>query len=259
MCWKQKPPPVVVGNKVALLFGINNYPGGSDNDLNGCINDINDVAAKLNSLYPSAWTIELFKDSEVTKFAFRNSIKNQIVAMKSGDLLLIAYSGHGTQVNDPHHDEDDGYDEALYLYDGVFTDDEFNSILQLIPDGAKVIIGLDSCFSGTATRLYDKGYLKAKYIPGKIRKSLKRRKKYLKSDIMKWVVFSGCQEDQTSADAYIAGRYNGAFTWAWLKTIDKSISYNTWCQATINKLDPEFDQVPTIEGDCNLRKMTIFT
>ena len=258
MCWKKKPPPAVAGDKVALLFGINNYPG-SGNDLNGCINDINDVADKLQELYPNEFTILLWQDSDVTCSMFRNTIKNQIVAMRSGDTLLIHFSGHGTQVTDPHHDEDDGYDEALYLYDGVFTDDEFNSILQLIPEGAKVIIALDSCFSGTATRLYNKGYCKSKYIPGKIRKSLKRRKKYLKSDVMKWVVFSGCQEDQTSADAYINNRYNGAFTWAWLKTIDKAISYNTWCQATINKLDPEFDQIPTIEGDCNLRKMTIFT
>lgn len=258
MCFKKRPPVIITGNKVALLWGINNYPGAA-NDLNGCLNDIHDVRDKLNELYPGEWNINTFEDNQVTCSMFRNTIKNQIVSMRSGDLLLIHYSGHGTKVNDPHYDEADGYDEALYLYDGAFTDDQFNEVLQLIPAGAKVIIALDSCFSGGATKLLGGVYQKAKYIPTQKVKSLKRRKKYLKSDVMKWVVFSGCQENQTSSDAYIDGRYNGAFTWSWLKAIDKAISYNTWCVSTANKLDPEFDQVPTIEGDFDLRKLTIFT
>jgi len=259
MCFKRKPPIVpIIGNKVALLFGINNYPGSS-NDLNGCLNDIADVEKKLNELYPSEWSIKKFSDSQVTRSVFRNEIKNQIVSMISGQILLIHYSGHGSNVQDQNYDEADGYDETLYLYDGNFTDDEFNSILQLIPEGVKVIIALDSCFSGSATRLYSETYQKAKYIPNPDIKSFKRRKKYLKSDSMKWVVFSGCQENQTSADAFINNRYNGAFTWAWLKSMDKAISYNSWSLSTALKLTPQFEQIPTIEGNETLRKEIIFT
>eukprot|EP00913_Durusdinium_trenchii_P021215 g19928.t1 len=32
-------------------------------------------------------------------------------------------------------------------------------------------------------------------------------------------VFSGCQDDQTSADAHVEGIYQGAFTWALLKAL----------------------------------------
>ena len=82
MCFKRKPPIVpIIGNKVALLFGINNYPGSS-NDLNGCLNDIADVEKKLNELYPSEWSIKKFSDSQVTRSVFRNEIKNQIRRMR---------------------------------------------------------------------------------------------------------------------------------------------------------------------------------
>jgi hypothetical protein len=256
MCFKKKPPIVNV-NRQLLSFVINNYPG-TGNDLNGCINDQNDLIDKLDEL-GYAFAIQAFQDAQVTRAIFRNTIKNYIVGMKAGDLLLIQYSGHGTQVRDIHGDEDDPYDEALYLYDGAFTDDEFNEVLQLIPDGAKVIIALDSCFSGGATRLFTDFYAKAKYVPTQKIKSLKRRKKYLKRDVMKWVVFSGCSENQTSADAYINGRYNGAFTWGWLKSMETNISYNTHLQSTALKLEPQFEQIPTIEGDDAIRKQILFT
>lgn len=244
MCFKKKPP-IPHGNKTALLFAINNYPG-SGNDLNGCLNDQEDLAKKLPD-----FNIFKFKDSEVTKSNFRNTVKNYIVGMHSGDILLVHYSGHGTQV--PSATEADGYNEALYLYDGAFEDDEFNEILQLIPDGAKVIIALDSCFSGTATRLHNPRYEKARYYPTQERKSLKRAKIYLKSDLMKWVVFSGCQENQTSADAFIDGRYRGAFSYAWLKTMDRGKTYQQWADDTIYELYKlKFEQVPTLEGDTNL-------
>lgn len=32
-------------------------------------------------------------------------------------------------------------------------------------------------------------------------------------------VFSGCQDDQTSADAHVDGIYQGAFTWALIKAL----------------------------------------
>jgi hypothetical protein len=259
--WFHKVDPIVpiTGDKVALLFGINNYPGSS-NDLNGCLNDIADVEKKLNEVYPGQWTIKKFADSEVTKMNFRNTIKNQIVSMTSGQFLLIHYSGHGTRVQDKNHEEEDGYDEALYLYDGTFIDDEFNEVLQLIPEGVKVVIALDSCFSGTATRLINGSYRKSKYIPTQKIRSLKRRKKYLKSDSMKWVVFSGCQDDQTSADAFINNRYNGAFTFCWLKELNKGLNYKNWNFHTKALLsDYDFDQVSTLEGDEVLLNSIIFT
>ena len=147
MCWRRKPPEVVNKNRMILQYGINNYPG-TGSDLNGCLNDLTDFGKLMN------WPLTTFRDSEVTKTTFRDTVRNYILGMQPDEELIIQYSGHGTRVKDTSGDEEDGYDEALYLYgyDGVFIDDEFNEIMKLIPVGAKVIVILDSCFSGTATR-----------------------------------------------------------------------------------------------------------
>jgi hypothetical protein len=50
-----------------------------------------------------------------------------------GQCLLLQNSSHGTQTDDLNGDENDGYDEAIYLYNGMVTDDEINEILQKIP------------------------------------------------------------------------------------------------------------------------------
>ena len=59
MDWFKKRPPVTWehSNKVALLFGINQYGGG--NNLNGCLNDIDTVKHMLPD-----FQIREFRDGE---------------------------------------------------------------------------------------------------------------------------------------------------------------------------------------------------
>jgi len=237
-----------------LSFAINNYPGGSANDLNGCINDQNDLIEKL-----PGWSVTAFKDHEVTRSNFRNTIKNYIVGMRSGDILMIQYSGHGTRVADRSGDETDGYDEAIFLTDGSFTDDQFNELMLLIPEGAIVIVVLDSCFSGTATR--NKGtYFKKKFVPSEDLPNWECAPKIVKDAPLNHIVFSGCKSDQTSADSMIDGRYNGAFSYFWLRTMDVNKTYKQWCDDTIYKLYIHgFEQVPTLEGPDDMINRTIFT
>jgi hypothetical protein len=256
--WFHKPDPVVLftGKRKALLFAINDYPGGA-NDLNGCLNDQLDVEAKLNELYPG-FEIRKYKDSEVTTTRFMQELSNAILTLVKGDVLLVHYSGHGTQEYDVHGDEADGYDEALYLYDGSLIDNDINKILKNIPAGATVILAFDSCFSGTVTRamietdsrFYDQ------HLPA--RKAV--RKRIAKSSDMRWIVFSGCGEQQTSADAFINGRYNGAFTYYWLKTLDPKLNYADWI-IRLNSYLPcsDYDQKPELEGDETLFGKVIFT
>jgi hypothetical protein len=47
-------------------------------------------------------------------------------------IILVHYSGHGTNTRDNNGDEKDGYDEAIYLYDGLLLDDDMNEILSHI-------------------------------------------------------------------------------------------------------------------------------
>lgn len=253
MCFKRKPPePIVNCQRMILTSAINNYPR-TGNDLNGCINDQSDLISKLPQ-----WNVKAFRDSEATIRNFRDNVKNYILGMKSGDFLIIQYSGHGTRVRDNSGDEADGYDEALYLYDGTFTDDSFNELMLLIPEGAKVMVVLDSCFSGTATRNKGK-YFKPKYIAPTEDRSWVQNK-IVKDAPLNHLVFSGCKSDQTSADALIGSRYNGAFTYFWLRAMRQGMTYREWINETVRLISLNgFEQVPTLEGPEEMLDQVIFS
>jgi len=264
MCFKKLfskpgPIPMIPAKKRALLFAINRYGGG--NDLNGCLNDQQDLKNKLNILFPG-FDIRTYSDSEVTKKRFASEIDNAIAVLRPDDTLLIAYSGHGTQLRDDNKDESDGYDEALYLYDGSFRDDVFNVLLNKIPAGSSVIILLDSCFSGTATRAIELTGVKGRfiktenYIPG-----LESNNRFAASyNSSKWLTISGCGEHQTSADAYINERYNGAFTYFALKALKPGMTYQQWFDKIRTYLPSgSFEQAPELEGNKELISKIVFT
>jgi len=258
--WFHKPDPGTTGaKKMALLFAINNYPG-SANDLNGCLNDQRDIGNFLQRNYPD-FVVKKFSDSEVTGSKFSTECKNQILSMSEGDELLIGYSGHGTYGTNPNGTEADGYIEALYLYDGPFWDYEFKEILQAIPDGAKVIIALDSCFSAGSTRLL-KADARIRYVQIQdINPDIRIRRSFVRSDEMKYILFAGCGERQTSADAFIDNEYHGAFTYYWLKAWERTYKYRQWSDKTAELIAEtnEFDQIPEIIGNEDLSSQIIFS
>jgi len=235
--------------KVALLFGINDYRGG-DNDLNGCVNDIELIKTKL-----TGFQIRQFKDAQVTRQCFISQLSYAIDNAIAGDTIYVHYSGHGTYVPDKDMDEEDGYDEALYLYDGVLIDDDTSAILSRIKDGVNVVLALDSCYSGEGTR----DLIKSRFMPYK--ESLmnyNRIKRVVKTD-MKYIVFSGCGENQTSADAFINGQYNGAFTYFFANTYKEGLTYKQWHEQLRAYLpSKQFDQIPMLEGNDALMNKIAF-
>lgn len=257
-----KPPNFDVGGSLddrkrkALLFAINNYPDGV-NDLRGCINDQNNVISKLRELYAGQFDIKKFKNREVTKSRFLTELADAVVSMDKRDILLVHYSGHGTQVPDQDGDESDYYDEALYLYDGYVTDDEINSILKLIPTKAIVVVAFDSCHSGTSTR--NPEYKVPRFHSlngGPVRTKVRRR--IIPQDI-RWVAFSGCKANQVSYDAHIDGDFCGAFTYYFLKSLKYGITYEEWYERISKELpNSDYDQEPQFEGDPNLTDRIVF-
>jgi len=248
-------PNPVEGKKTALLFAINDYPGTA-NDLNGCLNDQIDLEKKLNSDFPG-FVITKFKDSKVTTRTFIDKITEAISLLNEGDILLIHYSGHGTYTYDKNGDEADGYDEAVYLYDGMVIDDDIGSALSNIPEGSTVLLLFDSCFSGTVTREINK---RGRFVapPKGLPKPTFKRRRFLKEN-KNWIVFSGCGEHQTSADAYINGRYNGAFTYFALKSLQPGMTYKDWFNTIRTYLPGNgYEQAPEIEGPEVLLNKKVF-
>jgi hypothetical protein len=271
MCWKKiwdwingtvppvEPPipPLTTMKKIAILAAINNYPG-TQNDLNGCLNDQANVVSKLPDFEK-----RLFKDSQATIDNFSMAVLKAADETETGDNVVIHYSGHGTYLADMNGDEVDGKDEALYLYDGPLVDDDFGALLDHFKPGVKVYVFLDSCFSESATRAFNllPGPSKGKFMRYEDFKIAKKvpHNKLLKTSI-KWVVFSGCSEHQTSADAYINGMYEGAATHFLWGCIDRKYTAREWFNEMRKSLpSAEYEQIPTLEGPEDIINQLIFT
>lgn len=246
--------------KKALLFGINDYPG-SQNDLQGCVNDVNDIAEILKSF--GFEKIDIFINEQVTCAKFEFEILKMFRESTLDDKLFIGYSGHGTQVADLDGDEEDGYDEAIYLFDNAYTDDKVRRTLLQKKVGIPLLINMDCCFSGTNTRALDIRYRFKPIMPkdmldesGNI-KNRKRRKSIIKNPDLDYVVISGCMDGQTSADAYFSGRYNGAETFfLFKKSLRDGISTEDWYKKLRTYLPSNnFSQAPNMEGDKEYMKM----
>jgi Caspase domain len=93
----------------------------------------------------------------LTKAATRNRVladlKSAASKLKTGDIFLLSYSGHGGQVPNTGNDfEPDGSDETWCLYDGELIDDELFSALAVFAAGVRIFVLSDSCHSGTVLR-----------------------------------------------------------------------------------------------------------
>ena len=224
--------------KRALLIGINYV--GTQNELRGCINDINNIAAYLQSArgYPSASCIVLsdVATRKPTRANILAAFKELLQGARAGDELWFHYSGHGTLVRDTNGDEASGADSCIcpldYNQAGFITDDVIRSELAaLVPAGVRLFMVLDMCHSGTGCDLRykfdDSSYLlnvaapmPSTYDPAAwvLRQTSYEFKNYARTAGEVFCI-SGCQDTQTSADAYIAGQAAGALTYSLLQSL----------------------------------------
>ena len=142
---------------------------------------------------------------------------------------------------------------------------EVAKAISMLPKDSTVLVFADSCFSGTITK-----YLSSNPHPSKNRffpnpevprkvKRVNRKFAIGKDTPIKWLTFSMCQENQTSADAYINGEYHGAGTYYAMKTLRVGMTYRQW-GVEIQKYLPSsnFDQAPYIEGPDYLLDRIVF-
>src|SRR5262245_2020294 len=91
--------------KRALLIGVNRYriPGA---DLRGWVNDVKNLGSLLTRQYgfPRS-NIATILDFAATKKAMEAAIRELVRSARRGDVLLVHYSGHGSNVPDDDGDE----------------------------------------------------------------------------------------------------------------------------------------------------------
>jgi hypothetical protein len=151
----------------ATVVGINKYSGqgpqGKVPDLEGCINDANDIARQLVRLDPNARVLGV-RNEPVTRAAIFSAWQSMLSAARPRDTLLFTYSGHGGRVTETcPGNENDGFDETLILtdFDVRHTADKVEHIIDdelavlwaaAAEKGVRVVFVADSCYSGTVFR-----------------------------------------------------------------------------------------------------------
>ena len=234
--------------KKAVCIGINNYPG-IFNDLKGCVNDARDWSAFLQG---SGFDVSLMLDSQATRMNVKAALQGLIHATNAGDIAVLTYSGHGTQVVEASSDEGDPYDEAICLYDGNVIDDELRTILQGLHPQATLVVISDSCFSGSVTRVAAEPAV-PRFMPPALPTSGRtaRRSFLIPEASMPEILMTGCSDSEFSYDAEFNGRPNGAMSALALQVIrnNPNATYREF-HAALRALLPsqEFPQSPQLEG-----------
>lgn len=265
--------------KRAVLIGINKYqvPGS---DLSGCVNDVKNLSQALKTYYGFAEKdVTTLTDLQATKKAMERAIKKLIAGGKKGDVLLLHYSGHGSNVPDDNGDEADKRDEILCPTDldwkDTLRDDWLRKTFNKLRSGVSLTVIMDCCHSGTITRAITPpdAPKKERFLPcpldlmatesgrklrgtlrgqaGRAPRGRKRKSDVVHAEIPELLI-TGCRDTQTSADAKIDGTYNGALTYYLVESIKEAegkLTYRELHQRTVAKLKKnDFDQVPQLEG-----------
>ncbi|CAE6412333.1 unnamed protein product, partial [Rhizoctonia solani] len=151
------------GRKKALCIGIN-YRDPNIR-LNGCINDVRNVAEFLTVQFGYKKEDIRQLTDDTTDYHFLPTRENIIAAMhwlvedaRPTDTLFFHFSGHGGQIKDLDGDEADGFDEIIYPLDfmeaGHILDDEMHEIMvQPLRAGCRLTAIFDCSHSGSALDL----------------------------------------------------------------------------------------------------------
>lgn len=231
---------------IALCVGLNLVDGGKyegwTGPLEACEADARDMASLARK---QGFQVTSLLTRKATRAAVTSAVTRAARALKSGDIFLLTYSGHGGQVPDHNGDEPDLKDETWCLYDGELIDDELSVLWAGFAPGVRVLVFSDSCHSGTVTRAaYDRlagagalhddasaGHNKRAHVframPDEVALRTYRAHQKFYDALMKKLpkrsppvrcavrLISGCQDNQLSEDGTFNGRFTGTLLRVW--------------------------------------------
>lgn len=290
--------PAAEGKKKALLVGINYL--GQKSELGGCINDVRGQMAVLKAKYGyTDGDIMLLTEDQndeekmPTKANIQKGFKWMLDGMKAGDQIFFHYSGHGSQCPDRTGTEPDGKNECICPLDcqagpwpeHVILDNEiYNVFVESIPDNVKCTCIFDCCHSATVADLQvtkdfsfdDQGEdqssrwldppddlaeeLQSLSTRGVDEEGILEPKGTMSAAKKVWTI-SGCQDNQTSADATINGKRQGALTWAVLASLEDTsykVRYEELLTLTKKKLSGKYQQIPGLSTTAEVNLSTFY-
>jgi len=246
----------------ALLVGIDDYPAlrGSA-QLSGAVNDVDQMARVLEHRFEfPAENLRLLRDAEATRAAVHAELDGLVERAGEGDVAVVHWSGHGSQVEDEDGDEPDALDETLVPSDardaaenpGHIVDDELRRYLsELQRRGVFTTLILDCCHSGDAHR--DAGRGRVRSLPPVVGGTRRTRGSRGRNAALgprgrgAGAFFAACQSEQRAREWLVeAGSgtvCHGHFTWALLRALERSST-----EATVREIFRHAESLLRVEG-----------
>jgi hypothetical protein len=183
----------------------------------------------------NGYTVTQLLNDQATKANIISTLTDIINQLSDGDKLFFSFSGHGSYIPCIDNSEIDGTTEILCPYDlinsdgtwnfeNIITDDELFRIISKNPK-IQVELLFDSCHSQGTSRSIMPNLLQ-RYVECPLSKDLINptvtKRFNTVNDNTNIIEWSGCMSNQTSADAYINGNYQGAFSFHFFKHLGKS-------------------------------------
>lgn len=155
--------------KLALIVAIGAYPPPAQYPKINSDNDIPLVRGALLTAGFDSTNIRVLQDAAATREGILGGLQRLIDQAEPGDVVVFHYSGHGHRITDDDGDELDGYDQLLVPYGAPgnldagdyrgerhIRDDELvpltTALRRKVGPSGSVLILIDACFSGSATR-----------------------------------------------------------------------------------------------------------
>jgi hypothetical protein len=268
-------------NNYAFLCGINIYQNG--NNLRGCVNDVMDIRERLIQKYGfEPDNIRVLTNERATKKAILEHLDWLVSCCDpvAFDNLVYYNSSHGTKFRIRHGGNLDNHETACLCptdmnWDDPLSADILHRHFDRVPQNTTLTFVADACNSGNMYKglMYPDGYqrMSKSMIPpedilarslGRPDLTVKTIESYVtKIDSVNVVFVSGCQDHETSADAYINCRFNGALTAALKSVIDK-FPQEDWLDASqmVQQFMDEngFGQHPQFKGSETLLRTSMF-
>lgn len=208
--------------KRALLIGCDYI--GTQYQLSGCINDVENIQTKLKSQYGFNNIVIMTDnaDKKPTKANILDELKNLLTSANSGDKLFLSFCGHGFNIKDTSGDEKDKLDEVFVSLDlDCISDDEIKLFINNnLKENVTLFALFDCCHSGTILDL------RYQYFDSENSDKASENTN-VSETIGNIIMISGCMDNQTSEEVFVNNKNQGAMTWAFLDTINNNPNL-TW-------------------------------
>lgn len=234
-------PALAAGDLYGLVIGIDDYVGTA-NDLEGAVNDANDIARALRR---AGGQVTQLTNGQATRAAIEKNWFDLVARAKAGDTLVFSFAGHGAQEpQPPGWHEPNGKSDNFLLggYTGTgpaarerIVDYEMYQWLKAPDDkGINVVFIADSCHSGTMFRSvganpprYRTGKFADPSLAGDLLKLPDPALADVKEDDFKNVTFVGATQDHmVTPELTIGGEKRGALSWAFSRAIEGAADTN---------------------------------